>query len=72
MDDDGYGTYDIPITVKVTVTDECIDVDFTGTSDQVKGNINCPISGYPARMSVKVGSAICGKFLWFNSIGCIE
>jgi N-methylhydantoinase B len=44
MDDDGCGTKDIPIAVKVTVTDECIDVDFTGTADQVEGNINCPIS----------------------------
>jgi N-methylhydantoinase B len=44
MDDDGCGTNDIPITVKVAVSDECIEVDFTGTSDQVQGNINCPIS----------------------------
>lgn len=44
MDDDGCATRDIPITVKVTVTDEFIDVDFTGTADQVEGNINCPIS----------------------------
>lgn len=44
MDDDGCATEDIPITVKVTVTEENIDVDFTGTADQVEGNINCPIS----------------------------
>jgi N-methylhydantoinase B len=44
MDDDGCGTNDISIAVKVTVTDNCIDVDFTGTADQVRGNINCPIS----------------------------
>jgi N-methylhydantoinase B len=44
MDDDGCGTEDIEISVLINVTDEGIVVDFEGTSPQVKGNINCPLS----------------------------
>lgn len=44
MDDDGCGTEDVKIAVRITVTDEAIVVDFEGTSVQVKGNINCPLS----------------------------
>lgn len=44
MDDDGFGNVDVPINVKLHVSDDRVDVDFTGTSPQVKGNINCPIS----------------------------
>ncbi len=44
MDDDGSDARDIPISTRITVTAHDIKVDFTGTSDQVAGNINCPIS----------------------------
>lgn len=44
MDDDGQGTERIPIRVAIAVTPERIHVDFAGTSDQVPGNINCPLS----------------------------
>ena len=44
MDDDGMGNTDIIIKVKVDITDTTVDVDFTGTADQVQGNINCPLS----------------------------
>jgi N-methylhydantoinase B len=44
MDDDGAGTSDIPIRVKITVSPGNICMDFTGTSPQVTGNINCPLS----------------------------
>ncbi len=44
MDDDGYGHEDIVIKVALTVNDAGIKVDFSGTSKQVEGNINCPIS----------------------------
>jgi N-methylhydantoinase B len=40
MDDDGLGTTDIPIRLTVVVKGEDIRFDFTGTSPQVKGNIN--------------------------------
>jgi N-methylhydantoinase B len=43
MDDNGFGLRDIPISVTITVADR-IKVDFSGTSEQVEGNINCPLS----------------------------
>lgn len=44
MDDDGQGNTDIIITATLRVSRESIIVDFTGTADQVVGNINCPLS----------------------------
>jgi N-methylhydantoinase B len=44
MDDDGCGNRDLRISVNLRVSNGGIEVDFTGTSDQVKGNINCPLS----------------------------
>lgn len=44
MDDDGQGSEDIKIAVLIDVSDQGIVVDFEGTSAQVKGNINCPLS----------------------------
>jgi len=44
MDDDGAGNYDIAIRASVTISRGKIQVDFTGTAPQVKGNINCPLS----------------------------
>ncbi len=44
MDDDGVGGSDIPITVNIVISEQSIDVDFSGTAAQVEGNINCPLS----------------------------
>ncbi len=44
MDDDGQGNTDILLRVCVTVDGGRVSVDFSGTSDQVEGNINCPLS----------------------------
>ncbi len=44
MDDDGQGTLDIPIRVRLSIRGGRVDVDFAGTSEQVAGNINCPLS----------------------------
>jgi len=43
LDDDGHGNEDIPIKVIIEVTDDGIEVNFSGTADQVEGNLNCPI-----------------------------
>ena len=40
MDDDGLGTVDVPIRLKVTIKGGRAKFDFTGTSAQVRGNIN--------------------------------
>ena len=44
MDDDGAGREAIPVRVKLEVRGGRVIVDFTGTADQVEGNINCPLS----------------------------
>jgi len=44
MESDGAGTWDIPISVSVEIHDGRASVDFAGTSDQVQGNINCPLA----------------------------
>ena len=40
MDDDGFGTTDIPIHVELRKHKDGLDVDFTGSSRQVPGGIN--------------------------------
>ena len=40
MDSDGAGTVDIPIRVAIDIDEDRIRVDFTGTSEQVAGQIN--------------------------------
>jgi N-methylhydantoinase B len=40
LDDDGTGTTDIPIRLKLTAVDGSLTFDFTESSDQVLGNIN--------------------------------
>ena len=44
LDDDGYGTHDIPIQVTLEIGERDIIIDFAGTSAQVPGNLNCPLS----------------------------
>ncbi|MFN3239367.1 MAG: hydantoinase B/oxoprolinase family protein, partial [Pseudomonadales bacterium] len=43
LDDDGFGNEEIKIAVQITVGED-IKVDFTGTSPQVTGNVNSPLS----------------------------
>ena len=44
MDDDGVGTRDVPIRVRIRVRGDEVETDFLGTAQQVRGNINCPLS----------------------------
>jgi len=43
LDDDGHGHTTIPIRVTVRVTNDGVEVDFSGTAPQVGGNLNCPM-----------------------------
>ena len=43
LDDDGHGFTDIPVKVTVGVQDDGVEVDFSGTAEQVEGNLNCPM-----------------------------
>jgi len=44
MDDDGFGHENIRIKVSLEISEQQVKVDFTGTNNQVEGNINCPLS----------------------------
>ena len=44
IEGDGATDEDIPIKVSVTIEDDEITIDFTGTSDAVAGNVNCPLA----------------------------
>src|SRR5205085_3679959 len=45
LDDDGVGSGPIPIAVRVELSPEGVLVDFTGSSPQVRGPVNCTWSG---------------------------
>jgi len=51
MDDDGLGTVDIPIKVKIDVAGDRVHFDFTGTSPQVAGNINVTLNATQAAVA---------------------
>lgn len=44
LDDDGIDPDPIPIAVTITINGDHMTVDFTGSSPQVRGGINCPLS----------------------------
>lgn len=44
MDDDGQGNQDIPVSASITIKNASVKIDFSGTANQVSGNINCPLS----------------------------
>ncbi len=44
MEGDGTADEDIPIRAKVRIRDDSISIDFSGTSDAVPGNVNCPLA----------------------------
>ena len=51
MDDDGLGTVNIPIKVKIDVAGERIRFDFNGTAGQVAGNINVTLNATQASVA---------------------
>lgn len=48
MDGDGISSFDIPIRLSLTVKDDTVHCDFTGTSKQVEGNINTTMNAIQA------------------------
>ena len=43
MEGDGMTDEDIPIKATVVIEDDSITIDFAGTADSVRGNVNCPL-----------------------------
>jgi len=44
LEGDGVSADDVVVAVAVDVHDGCLRFDFTGTSPQVRGNVNCPLA----------------------------
>jgi N-methylhydantoinase B len=44
LDNDGFSAKPVKIKVSVSVSDQEVHVNFSGTSPSVRGNLNCPIS----------------------------
>ena len=44
LDSDGAGSWEIPISISLEINQDGVVVDFQGTSEQVNGNVNCPIA----------------------------
>src|SRR5205823_6098560 len=44
IEGDGVTDEDIPIRVQVGIDGDHITIDFTGTSEAVAGNVNCPLA----------------------------
>ncbi|MFO7835355.1 MAG: hydantoinase B/oxoprolinase family protein [Candidatus Thorarchaeota archaeon] len=44
LDSDGAGNWFLDISVHLSFHDNHASIDFTGTADQVKGNVNCPVA----------------------------
>ena len=66
MEDDGFGTLDIPIRVRLIRGSDGLDVDFTGSSPQVKGGINAvrAITDSATRYTIRcVVEALLGETL---------
>ena len=48
IDDDGFGNGPLPISATVRKESDTLDIDFTGSSRQVKGSINLPLNSVKA------------------------
>jgi N-methylhydantoinase B len=44
MEGDGTVDEDIPIRARVRIEDDSMSIDFSGTADAVRGNVNCPLA----------------------------
>lgn len=44
LDDDGQGRLDIPIAVRIDITEDAATIDFAGSAEQVPGPVNAPFA----------------------------
>ncbi|GGH44873.1 hydantoinase B/oxoprolinase family protein [Frigidibacter albus] len=51
MDDDGLGTTNIPLKLKITATGDRVVFDLRGSAPQVRGNINLPLNATKAAVA---------------------
>ncbi len=66
LDDDGLSDTPLPVRATVTIDGDRVAVDFTGTCDQVKTNINCPFASTVAAALSCVKSVLTSPDIPYN------
>jgi N-methylhydantoinase B len=69
LDDDGIGNEPVPIRVTVTVKGDEIDVDFAGTAQQVRCNLNSPYAATVSTVLCCLKAILTGADVPFNQGG---
>ena len=67
VDDDGINEEPLPVRVTLTVAGDTIDIDFTGTCDQVSRNINAPFASTVSAALCCMKSVLTGTEVPFNA-----
>jgi N-methylhydantoinase B len=66
VDDDGFSDTKLPVRATVTVKGEGITVDFTGTSPQVRSNLNAPFASTVSATVSAIKAALTSPDIPFN------
>ncbi|MBL8675336.1 MAG: hydantoinase B/oxoprolinase family protein, partial [Rhodospirillales bacterium] len=66
VDDDGLSDEKLTVKVKVTISDDGVEVDFEGTCAQVKRNLNCPYSSTLSAVLSCVKSVLTSPDIPYN------
>ncbi|HJQ58766.1 MAG TPA: hydantoinase B/oxoprolinase family protein [Vineibacter sp.] len=66
VDDDGLSDTPLVVKTKVTIADDGVEVDFAGTCDQVKRNLNCPYSSTLSAVLSCVKSVLTSPDIPYN------
>ena len=66
VDDDGVGSGPLPVRATVTVEGDDVSVDFAGTADQVRLNLNCPFASTVSAALAAVKAVASSPDIPFN------
>ena len=66
VDDDGIGSGPLPVRATVTVEGDDVSVDFAGTADQVRLNLNCPFASTVSAALAAVKAVASSPDIPFN------
>jgi N-methylhydantoinase B len=67
VDDDGVNDVALPVQATVTVKGDTIAIDFTGTADQIKRNLNAPFASTVSSALSVVKAVLTGPDVPFNA-----
>jgi len=66
VDDDGIGDQPLPVRATVTISGDSVAVDFTGTSPQVRTNLNAPFASTVSAAISSLKAALTSPDIPFN------